>query len=228
MPRASRAVAISLLALASSTSVLASESQRSVLDTFLVALTDGLRQGECYGDGPGDGQEDRIKLATMASELSDPNATFSMYGTQINAIDMAVVADDSALLEKLFAAGVRVRKENEKTVLVWAAAHDSTPTLVSLLTHGVDPNPHLEGNSVDPLEDATLHNRAGNVHALINAGARLERPPNAKGFNVLTAAVICKNQDLADFLIARAVRVTDYTKQKAAINGIRLEPLPSH
>ncbi len=141
---------------------------------------------------------------------------------------MAVVADDSALLEKLFATGVRVRKENEKAMMAWAAAHDSTPTHASLLNHGADPNPHFEGSSVDLLEDAALHNRVANVHALIDAGAPLERPSNAKGFNVLTAAVICKNQDLADFLIARAVRVTDYTKQKAAINGIRLEPLPSH
>ncbi len=150
-----------------------------------------------------------------------------LHGQQMNAIDMAVLADDADLLNRLFEKGAQIREENALRMLSWAVQYDSTATLVTLMAHGLDPNLRADGNVLSPLEAASLHDQASNVYALVAAGVRLDTPPNSKGFNALTAAVICKNQHLADYLMAKGVVITDLTRQKAAENGINLAAVPS-
>ena len=227
MSRISRCAVVLSIGLVLSSTSRSSEPSDPAADTVLKVQTRALQRGICHGEATKDEIADRAKLAQMAASLADPNTTMSSHGQQINAIDMAVLADDADLLNRLFAKGARIREENALMMLSWAVQYDSTATLVTLMAHGLDPNLRAGANLLSPLEAASLHDQTTNVYALVAAGARLDTPPNPKGFNVLTAVVICKNQHLADYLMAKGVVITDLTRQKAAENGITLAPAPS-
>lgn len=175
----------------------------------------------CEGAAPNPGRADRIRLAKLVAELPDPNVSYPFGYSVITPIVFAVLADDTKLLDRLFAQCAHWRKDDSDGMAMYEAAWHGSPELIAvLLHHGLTPNMRLPGGW-SPLMVAAMENRMDNVTVLLEAGADANAAmPN--GVSALRGAVVCKNQHMANALIRHGARPDEKTRLMAEKRGINV------
>lgn len=221
MPRKPFLIA-GLCALMCASAANAASPPKSLAAAYVVAANNADFQSENCGRAKADPQRpDRRRLARLVGRMSDPNALYAFGSGQANALVLAVLADDVALLDKLYARGGSLDTPALQSLAMYIAAESDGPSMIQALhRHGVKPDSHAKGHFT-PLMIAAWNDRPESVDALLGLGAN----PNllsASGNSALAGAVFCRDQGMVDTLLKHGARPDHYIHQIEKRKGTHL------
>lgn len=221
-------LAISLFGVLAAAAACAATPSRALRDAATRVVDGNSRfHASCVHPRDDPRRPDRMRLARRVAALPHPNAPIVFGYTPANALTLAVLADDTGLLRRLYRRGGRLDTPSLKSQAMYmAAAWDGPPMIEALARHGVSPDAHAAGRFT-PLIMAATNNNFANVQTLLRLGA----DPNLRtrdGVSALSGAVACGNAALVRLLLEHGAKPDALARRIDAFNGKHLidDPRP--
>lgn len=206
-------------------------SQARELGVQVVA--DHAAAGICPALAPTTEQRQAISAALAQVEPLTPEPPDPQYITQVSpgiTIDetqwldpliLAVIADDTAMLDNMEAAGHPLQARTG-ALLRDAAYFDSRKTLDYLLARNAPVDAQSDTGATALIVAASM-NHSSIVQTLLHAGASPNLTTKHGTATALTYAMVCRSQALVDLLLHSGAGVNEKTQQLAEKFGLNLD-----
>ena len=200
---------------------------------FQIVADHAAAPGICQIRAPSTEQRQAISAALAKIDPPSPEPPDPQYIARVSpevTIDetqwldpliLAVIADDTAMLERMEAAGHPVQAR-AGALLRDAAYFDSQQTLDSLLARNVPIDAQSDTGATALMVAASM-NRPTVVQTLLRAGASPNLTTKRGTATALTYAMACRSQAVVDLLLHAGTNVNEKTQQLAEKFGLRLD-----